>query len=809
MRRLKKCLLSLLVPVVFLSCLFVFSASAFAGEAWWHVQQVATPTHISKAREAGEVQSIVLSSECGGTAFEVTAGHLTAYFATSEALAKEDGVALLTPAALQKALEGEYGAGNVKVSVESGSPTGTEVLLVEGVKADLGLAVASIAVKAFAHAGSASVSVTRQPVPAGEIVIRATDLGDGPIEGAKTPVKLADTLPAGLEASGISGTVRGWYEKKGGTTNGGHGKVVCSTVSLSCEYAEDAVAFSFIEVKIPVIVTKTGAFSGSDGVTVAGGGGPAVARSQSVSVGEEPVPFGIEDESFEMTPEEEGGVADARPGSHPFQLTTAFTFSNTGEEGAGQAAQPRNLHFLTPPGLVGNAQIMPRCPVAEFDQPQPACPADTAIGVAVEAFSTEVGNGLNGFEAIPVFNLDPGPGEPARFAFSVTGTPIYLTTRVHSGEDYAVETDVDNITQQVAFSSSLVTLWGSPDNPLHNDQRGYACLQGEAACQTGAELPQAPFLTLPDSCSENGEGVPFRGAMTANAWTEPTYLPSIESLFGETLDGCNEIPFGPSVEVAPDVQSASSASGLTAHVRLPQNVGESANGVGEGTIRDTTVALPAGVQLNPSDSGGLEACSESQVGYLNQAGPHGELEFTGTLPAGWEEGLGGFCPKAAKIGTVSIQTPLLAKPVSGAVYLATPAPNGEAGQNPSNSLLAMYIVAENKEAGIAVKLPGKVALCQSAGETIEGIVCGAQGQLISTFADTPQLPFEDLELHFFGGERSPLSTPAHCGSYTTQAVFTPWSGVGSTGPVDLNVRHHERPRTGPRAPARCPFRNRP
>ena len=329
-----------------------------------------------------------------------------------------------------------------------------------------------------------------------------------------------------------------------------------------------------------------------------------------------------------------------------------------------------------------------------------------------------------------------------------------------------------------------MTLWGSPNSSLHNSERGYACLQGEAACQTGAELPQAPFLTLPDVCSENGEGVPFRGVMTANAWTEQTYLPNVESLFGETLDGCNEIPFEPSVEVAPDVQSASSASGLKVHVRLPQSVGESANGVGEGTIRDTTVALPAGVQLNPSDADGLEACGEAQVGYLDKTGSKGELEFTGSLPAGWEEGLGGFCPKAAKIGTVSITTPLLAKPVSGAVYLATPAPNGEAGENPFNKLLALYIVAENKEAGVAVKLPGEVTLCKDAGETVDGMTCGAEGQLITTVDDTPQLPFEELELHFFGGERSPLSTPARCGAYTTQASFESWSGrvapAGST-----------------------------
>ena len=53
----------------------------------------------------------------------------------------------------------------------------------------------------------------------------------------------------------------------------------------------------------------------------------------------------------------------------------------------------------------------------------------------------------------------------------------------------------------------------------------------------------------------------------------------------------------------------------------------------------------------------------------------------------------------------------------------------------------MYLVAEDPVSGVLVKLPGKV------------VPNAVTGQLISTFENTPQLPFEDPQLHFFGGER--------------------------------------------------------
>ncbi|HEY5344651.1 MAG TPA: hypothetical protein VIJ66_13475, partial [Solirubrobacteraceae bacterium] len=222
------------------------------------------------------------------------------------------------------------------------------------------------------------------------------------------------------------------------------------------------------------------------------------------------------------------------------------------------------------------------------------------------------------------------------------------------------------------------------------------------------------------------------------------------------LGGCNKLPFEPTIKSAPDLEDASSPSGLSVDVHVPQELQINGNArASEAEVKNTTVALPAGIQLSPSGGNGLEACSDAQIGFKGENPETHVQEFTPGAPS---------CPNASKVATVKIKTPLLPNELKGDVYLAAPQNFAGLPQNPFSSLIAMYLVAEDPVSGVLVKLPGKV------------MPNPVTGQLVSTFEDTPQLPFEDLELHFFGGERAPLSTPPLCGTYTTQASFTPWSG---------------------------------
>jgi hypothetical protein len=260
---------------------------------------------------------------------------------------------------------------------------------------------------------------------------------------------------------------------------------------------------------------------------------------------------------------------------------------------------------------------------------------------------------------------------------------------------------------------------------------------------------------MPTSCVG-----PLHTSTEADSWVEPQ--PEGErALFAETepmpaMTGCNQLPFEPEIKVSADGSEASAATGLTVDVHVPQDSILNGRDLAQSAIRGITVALPEGVAVNPAGGDGLEACSESLVGFQGfkefETNPGvTSAAFSPTLPEP-------SCPTASKIGTVEIATPLLppGQHLKGAVYLATQ------NENPFGSLIALYLVAEDPISGTLVRLPGETRLSET-------------GQIVAFFKNNPQLAFEDAELHFFGGERAPLATPARCGAYTTNASFVPWS----------------------------------
>jgi hypothetical protein len=601
-------------------------------------------------------------------------------------------------------------------------------------------APASAASGAWWHVDSTSFPSQMEAGRTEYISVFAVNRGYEDAEGAASPITLADALPPGVEALGVES----------------HHKPEASACTFtahtaSCTYEQAVPPYSSVWMVVRVKVAAAPAASEMSTVSVDGGNVTSQTRQSALRLtGGEPR-FGLQ--SFELTPEEPGGGVATQAGTHPFQLTTTVKFNNTGrfpfvnpnEEIPMQPALPKDVNVKLPPGLIGNPTPFPKCTMAQFSDTKPGssneCPLDTVVGFTDTTIDESNLFGVNAWRS-PVFNLVPEHGEPARFGFTVEGAPIYLNTSVRTGGDYGITVHVGNISQLATLLSSEVTFWGVPGDPRHDHSRGWWCTTTAASewggshepCKLLEEENPQPLLVMPTSCT--GE---LQASVETDSWKEPsnvlTYAPTSPM---SAMDGCNRLGFEPHVSLTPDGQAASTPSGLNVDVHVPQAESQTPTGLSESNVKDTTVTLPEGLALNPSAADGLQSCSLSQI------------SLSSDTPAS--------CPEAAKVGTVTIHTPLLPEPLTGAAYLATQ------DANPFGSLVALYVLAEDPQAGVVIKLAGEVHLSET-------------GQIVSTFKNTPQLPFEDFELDFFGGGRAPLATPAACGSYSTQASLSPWSGT--------------------------------
>jgi hypothetical protein len=490
--------------------------------------------------------------------------------------------------------------------------------------------------------------------------------------------------------------------------------------------------------------------------------------------------FGVR--TFEVSFLNKGGSPDTQAGSHPFEtqinivLNTKAVPSEHDVESA-YVVEPdgnaRDIIVDLPPGLVGDPNATgTKCTLRELEPARGEneggghCPAESIIG------HLEVEFGTLGVSPIiePLFNMVPPRGVAAQIGANFIIPTTFIDVGVEAGGQYPLRGANFAIPGIEPLVATRLTFNGVVGEGQH----------------------RKAFLTLPTGCHG-----PLVSTIEADSYQEPGRMvkapPSItKNLAGEpvSLTGCSQLEFPPAITVTPDTTNASSASGLTTTVHVSQKAALNPDGLAESALRDTTVALPPGVAINPSGANELAACSSDpstlpegalgssgdEIGYKGFTEFNHEFEpgdqtatFTSELPQPLLPGVN-FCPDRSKIGTVKLKTPLLEHELEGAVYLAMQ------NANPFGSLIAMYMVVDDPVSGSLVKLAGKVALCNGAGETRDGMLCEAPGQIVTTFTNTPDLPFEDLQLHFFGGERAPLATPSHCGTYTTRAVFTPWDG---------------------------------
>jgi uncharacterized repeat protein (TIGR01451 family) len=621
-------------------------------------------------------------------------------------------------------------------------------------------------VVSHAEALWAPVSMSNTTVAPGGVLdylVGVRNVGTTPADGSTVTVTVR--LPPGL--TGVSSTDPGNAFSCPGMA--GASVIVCTgTPSI-----QRTGGYIVLTLTTSVDGTVPEGTVGTAIVDVDGGGAAATGHTADpVTITDAAPVFGME--AFDGLVSDAAGDPLTQAGGHPYALLTSFDFNTHTDPSPivgslSPVEDAKDVVVELPPGLVGNPTNVGECTIPELANgdridPAPLCAATSQVGV------TDVrGSGGAILGPVPVFNMVPPPGVPARFGFNVDGTIVVLDASVRSGDDYGLTVRAENIPQGLAIVGNSFTFWGVPSDRSHDAQRACPGQKNPSAVSPSCPSGAAPtaFFRNPTSCTTPGVGP--RTTVSADSWAHPgvykqrsfvSHLlpgyPFTPAEWGPVQgpDGCENVPFDSVLSGQPVAGTrAGTPASFTFDVTIPQN--DDPDKIAQSDLRKAVVTLPEGVRVSPSSADGLAGCTSAQIALRSSDPP--------------------TCPDASQQGEVTIDTPLLREQVTGHVYLATPF------DNPFGSLLAVYIVASAR--GVVIKIPGQV----SANPTT--------GQLTATFDNNPQLPFSRLHLAFRGGNRAPLATPNRCGTYLTHAVLTGWNGrtVSSDSTFTLSQNAKGRP----------------
>jgi hypothetical protein len=556
----------------------------------------------------------------------------------------------------------------------------------------------------------------------GYLTIDATNVGAATTSG---PITLIANLAPGLSAT-VAGTANSLCPITGQI--------------VTCTIDRQVLPGHFMEAAIEVEAHSGVSGTQLNEVTIEGGNATPVTIPAPIEVSPALPAFGFlpSEAGFSAPLSSAEGAAATQAGSHPHQLTVELSFPTwkLTQDRLSSVEQLRDSVVDLPPGEILNPNsTAERCTEAELIVD--SCPQASQIGnVTVVTGFLYLTNSLDS----PMYNMVPPPGAPSSFGFDAGGFGVFvhIIGSLRSDGDYGLSGGSDEI---LAPNTNPVlglrlAFWGDPSNSGHDAMRGDCGFHPGTYCPAEGGT-QTALLTAPVQCS----GQPTVTRAHIDSWQSPhdVKTASYESadLAGGpvAMGGCNQLQYEPSVEARPTTSLADSPSGLEVDIHQPTN--EDPGGISPAMMRNLSLALPQGMSVNPSSADGLGSCTEAQA-HVHSL-------------------IAGECPTSAKLGSAEVVTPLLDHPVSGALYLAEPL------NNPSGSLIALYLELNDPSTGVVSNLAGKV------------IADPNTGQLTTVFEDNPQLPLEDIRTHLFTGPRAALRTPAACGNYASKADLTPWS----------------------------------
>jgi hypothetical protein len=462
---------------------------------------------------------------------------------------------------------------------------------------------------------------------------------------------------------------------------------------------------------------------------------------------------------------------DTQAGSHPYAATTSFFLKRNAQNELPGSLTARDISANLPPGLSGSITSVPQCPMYDLATEGVGCQTSSQVGV-VSVF-LGVGKGERRALLAPVYNMVPSDGGTAELSFPVVvvAQPVIITLR--SDGDYGLTAQTRNISEVLPFEGLTLTLWGVPADPRHDSERftpakGAVSLSGDhvPGGPSGEPLPDsAPltgFLTNPTECSG-----PVDASIDADSWVEPgpfaadgrpdlagpNWVVEQTPMYPDGVTGCDRVRFEPSIAVTPDTTEADSPTGYAIALHVPQSTNP--YDLVSSALDDATATLPQGLAISPGAADGLQGCTDNLAEAPGS--PGNEIGLTSNEPVTFAS-VEPACPAASQVGTTELKTPVLPEPLFGQVYLSA---------DHSGDTYAVFFVIRGD--GLLVKLKSVV--------TANPVT----GQLTARFTNSPQQPFGEFTIHFYGGPRAVFVNPEKCGPATTTTDLTPWAAIGLGG----------------------------
>lgn len=324
----------------------------------------------------------------------------------------------------------------------------------------------------------------------------------------------------------------------------------------------------------------------------------------------------------------------AQPADNQAGANSDFTIE-MGFGGSGSGDSVRDLRVGLPPGLIGNPTATPLCTLEQFQTGSlGSCPAASQVGtVSVGATAFVLG-------ALPfplptpitgtIYNMEPQPGEPARFGIVLRSLPVELPIlgdvvlppiKQQSGVELRDDLGLDTVLNDIPNTANLI---GNVTVPIQ--------ITSQALTLSG-EIAGKGFMRNPTSCKQHTVRFDATDHTDESATGQATF----------TTTGCDKLAFDPR---------------LTATIGSPGHTGPTTN-----------PPLATVIRQKPTEAGLKRAAVILPEGVTADAAMLGNRCPTPQFEAS-------NCPPSTVIGRATAVTPLLTSPLSGQVSIVEPLTSG-------------------------------------------------------------------------------------------------------------------------------------